>query len=115
MGISYFMIHSCDIIRQTSTRGDAGGWVTTETTRYASKDCLAVPMKPKEIGELAKDAIEADYKFYFDTNPTVDRRDVIRYTGPNGVQRDFDVVAWHQPFDKEDVYYLVYAKTIKDT
>lgn len=112
MSLKGMMIHTCNIVRRTTARGSAGGASTTETTRHSNLACRARPLKPNEVAELAKDSVLADYKFYFVTNPGVDKRDFVEYTDPDENTLSLDVVSWYNPHDM-GTFYKVFAQTIR--
>lgn len=106
------MIHKCDIQRETTTRGDDGGPVTSLATRKSNMPCRAVPLKPEQTAELAQESILANYKFYFVEDPDIDKRDYIRYVDPEGNTLTLEVTEWYNPHDMNK-FWKVYAQTIK--
>ena len=108
MSFATLLIHTCDIITRTYTRGAAGGQTITETTASSSVACRVRELKPEDVAVLAKDGVKATCKVYFQTDPSVNKRDIIVWGS-----RRLEVTAWYNPHGMSK-FFKVYAYDLKE-
>jgi hypothetical protein len=112
MSLSSLMVHTCDVVRKTVSRGSGGGQVVSETTIATGLRCRAVPLKPSQ--SISKEDLFVSYKVYFIADPGVGTRDIIKFTGADGQLLKLQVMETYNPHEM-DRFWKVYCSTVKDS
>lgn len=71
-------VHTITHKRQTYSRGSGGGMTLTLTT-VGTKQCRLQPLNTREREEFAQSGQWIDAVAYFDSEPSIDERDIIEF------------------------------------
>ncbi len=81
MGLSNFLVHSCDVQTQSQTKSGIGGAVQDYIAKASGLACNVQQLSADAMIQYGKEGYSVTHRFYFDADPNVTIKDRFAFGG----------------------------------